>query len=128
MNCYEELKQLRIKYGTSEFDFSVKKLMRERVNSDRGEKIGFSWTQIKRAYKRQHGICPICTKEMALERFKLHGDHWDCNLTVEQGLNSEKNCIATHKTCNLKKSSKTPAELSKLRQLNPVMGDEDIET
>ena len=41
MNCYEDLKALRIKYGTSEFDFSERKLMRERVNSDRDKRIKF---------------------------------------------------------------------------------------
>jgi hypothetical protein len=64
---------------------------------------------------------------MALDRKKIHGDHWDCNLTVEQGLNSEKNCAATHIKCNLSKSTKTPAELSKLRQLNPTLGVEESE-
>ena len=117
-DCISDLREVRAKHGYSNFDSAIKSLNRERVNPDRGKKVSYTWAQVKRAYKRQNGICPVCNNEMALDRNKLHGDHWNCNLTEEQGLNSEKNCRATHKRCNLLKSSKTPAELSKLRQLN----------
>lgn len=124
-SCYDELKGLRVKYGTSTYDHAVRQINRERVNSDRGTKKAFTWAQIKRAYKRQRGICPICTKEMALDRSKIHGDHWDPNVSEANGLNANENCMAGHIRCNLAKSSRSPAELSKLRQLNPTLGEDD---
>ena len=127
-SCYADLKQVQKDWGYSQYDHDVKRINRERVNPERGKKMDFTWAQIKRAYKRQGGICPVCTREMALDRKKLHGDHFDCNLTEAEGLNSEKNCAATHKDCNLHKSTKSPADLSKLRQLHPTMGMEDKET
>jgi hypothetical protein len=120
------LRAIREAAGYGNYDQAVKILNRERVNPDRGKKEDFTWAQVKIAYRHQRGICPVCNKEMVLIREKLHGDHWDCNLTVEQGLNSQKNCACTHKPCNLHKSTKTPAELSKLRQLNPTMGEEEL--
>lgn len=35
--CYEELKALRAKHGTSNFDHAVKKLNRERLEMREGE-------------------------------------------------------------------------------------------
>ena len=127
-SCYADLKQVQKDWGYSQYDHDVKRINRERVNPERGKKIDYTWAQVKRAYKKQRGICPVCTHDMPLIREKLHGDHWDCNLTEAEGLNSEKNCAATHKDCNLHKSTKSPADLSKLRQLNPTMGMEDKET
>ena len=112
-SCYADLKQVQKDWGYSQYDHDVKKINRERVNPERGKKIDYTWAQVKHAYKKQRGICPVCQKEMALDRNKLHGDHQNPNLTVEEGLNSESNLRALHIVCNLKKSSKTIPQLSK---------------
>ena len=125
IDCKNEFNEWLKKHGYGNCELIIREWRRQRVNPERGEKKNYTWAQIKSAYKKQRGICPICLKEMALDRNKLHGDHWDCNLTEAEGLNSEKNCMATHKLCNLKKSTISPSELSKLRQLNPSMGEEE---
>lgn len=117
-------RELKAEAGTSNWQESIKVINKERVNVDRGKKLSFTWAQIKRAYNRQYGICPVCEKEMALDRSKVHGDHINPQLSEQDGLNSERNLACCHARCNLMKSTKSPAELSKLRQLNPTLGDD----
>lgn len=100
--------------GAQKFWRTIAKLRDERVNPDRGKKLLFPWSVIKMAYHRQKGICFICKQEMALDRRKVEGDHWDPNLTEEQGLNKLDNCRAVHgDPCNRKKGTKTPYEVAK---------------
>lgn len=118
-------RELKAEAGVSNWEQSIKVINKERVNSDRGKKLSFTWSQIKRAYKRQRGICPVCQHEMALDRKSVHGDHVNPNLSEQEGLNSERNLAATHSKCNLIKNSSSMADMSKKRQLGHFTGEEN---
>lgn len=107
------LRAAMVSGGTKQFWRVIAKLKSERVNPDRGKKMDFPWPVIKMAYHRQHGICAVCHLQMALDRKIIEGDHWDPNLTEDQGLNRLDNCRAVHgEPCNRKKGSKSPMELA----------------
>ena len=120
------LRSALVAAGASKFWHVVAKLKNERVNPDRGKKMLFKWHVIRMAYQRQKGICSICRDDMALDRSKIEGDHFDPNLTEEQGLNRLDNCRAVHVKCNREKGSKTPSEVAKWKgkTLVEVLGDE----
>jgi hypothetical protein len=111
MSCYEDLKALRIKYGTSEFDFSVKKLMRERVNSDRDKRIKFPNSLYQKKFDRQGGICACgCGERLIVPARSNHMDHCDPNRT---DLNHSSNLQLMLPVHNLRKSSKPIQQQSK---------------
>lgn len=112
--------------GESKFYRVVAKIRGEKVNPHRGKKLLFKWSVIRMAYQRQKGKCSVCHEEMAFDRSFIEGDHFDPNLTEEQGLNKLDNCRAVHKRCNREKGSKTIYELaqSQGRTVIQQLGDE----
>lgn len=111
MTCLEELKSLRTKYGTGEFDHSIKTLNRERLeNYNRPKRISFKWSLYRKLYRKQFGLCGICEAEMALIKGKVSMDHKNPNA---EDFNDESNLQVTHVRCNLEKSSKSIPEQSK---------------
>lgn len=101
--CLDELRALRNKYGTYNFDAAVKKMGRERLqNRDRPDRVRFPWSAYKRQYARQNGVCPVCDHEMVLLRGRIHMDHIDPNA---ENFNALSNLQVLHIGCNLKKGS-----------------------
>jgi 5-methylcytosine-specific restriction endonuclease McrA len=113
VECLQELVSLRTKYGTSTFDFVLKKLARQRLESRgiRPERTRFKWSDVRRLYAKQRGICPVCDNPMPLVRGELEIDHIDPSRV--DGFNSDSNRQVAHKYCNRSKGADSIAEQSK---------------
>lgn len=111
--CLEELREMRKKYGTSTFNFAVKKLNRERLESgkDRPKRVKFAWSMYKRLYEKQRGICPRCRKTMVLLRGEVEIDHIEPN--AGEGFNDQRNLRVLHASCNHSKGANTIYEEAK---------------
>lgn len=108
--CFNELVELRKKYGTGNFDFAMRKMRRMRIEPGREDRKRFPWTMYKRLYQKQAGLCPRCCGAMILLRGKVEIDHYDPNA---EDYNGEANLRLLHTDCNREKSAKTPLQEAK---------------
>lgn len=103
--CFSELLELRKKYGTSLFDWAVKKLYRQRLeNADRPKRKKPRIAVIRAVYRRQGGICPECGIEVGFMTGLYHLDHRDPNAV---DFNAIANLRIVHPRCNLRKGAKS---------------------
>lgn len=100
----KELHRLRDEAGYGNFDYEVKRMMRERLQiGDRDRRKAATPAEINKLYKEQKGICRWCNQEMAMIRNQLHVDHIDPNR--KEGFNDHRNKQLLHNKCNLEKGS-----------------------
>ena len=111
--CYEELKALRVKHGTSQFDYAVKKLMRERIDSGRDKREKFPKSMYQKLFDTQKGICPgydTPPHPLTIPAVKNEIDHIDPDrIDFNHRTNLQLLCV----DCNRRKSSKSIAQQAK---------------
>lgn len=130
LECLEDLRALRDRYGYSAFDEAVRTLNRERLaNPTREERKKFPPKLYQRLYDCQKGICRFCGTHLDVPAKKNEIDHIDPN---RQDLNSSSNLQLLHITCNRVKSCRTVYEQSKhtgksiSEILTPVIDDAEV--
>ena len=104
------LRDIRKRIGYSGFDSIVKRMMRERVNSEREKRKRFPPREYQRLYDAQRGICPLCPDPLFIPAKRNEIDHKDPN---RSDLNHHSNLQLAHPSCNRSKSSKSILERSK---------------
>ncbi len=110
-DCISELKALRVKYGTSIYDHSVKAINRERLQvSDRPARIRLSPAKRKHLYFQQGGKCNVCGQLVEPDNFDI--DHKNPNLTGE-AFNAWPNLAIAHPSCNRSKGADSIPEQAK---------------
>ncbi len=120
-----ELRALRTKHGYGEFDFAVKKLMRERLQVEgRAKRIKFPKSYYQKLFDFQMGLCPHCGKVLTIPATKNEIDHKNPN--EGEHFNDRFNLQLLHKSCNREKSSKSILQQSKEtgRMSVELLGDE----
>lgn len=111
MTCLEELEALMAKYPRSEWDRALKTIRNRRIAADRPERIHLSRAKRNKLLLRWGGRCHIC-KELIDPRSRWHVDHVNAHLAGDD-FNADRNLAPAHEGCNLEKSSKSIAQLSK---------------
>ena len=112
-SCREWFKEGITRFGVSNVDYVVKENNRRRVERDNPKlRKSYRWSEYKRLYQRDHGICGICGREMALIRGTIHMDHKNPDLPVDS-FEAEWNRQVVHKACNLHKGPMSIAKQAK---------------
>ena len=103
---------LKEHYGYSNWDGVITKLNRERLQTPRaGQRIRYPWSEYRKLYQLQNGICPICDNPMVLlKNGDLQMDHID---PTAADFESRSNRRVTHKRCNQEKGPNSIEEESK---------------
>jgi 5-methylcytosine-specific restriction endonuclease McrA len=90
-------------------EFECKRIMRAHLRrklevSGRPPRQKFPWSEYKRMYERQGGICPLCQEVMPLIRGKIEMDHINPGLVGEE-FNARTNRQVVCRGCNREKSA-----------------------
>jgi 5-methylcytosine-specific restriction endonuclease McrA len=108
------LEGLREEWGYGDFDEIIRRMNRQRLQSNRTEeRKTFTWSMYTRLNEKQRGVCPWCEKDLKVvksEKRNLHIDHINPN---QGAFNNPKNLQLLHASCNLAKSAMTMQEQSK---------------
>jgi hypothetical protein len=105
--CETEFMVWLAKYGRSSCERVMKNWNRKRLDVvGRTERKRYPWSEYKRLYDMQRGICSICRNEMVLIRGKVDMDHRDPNLTGAE-FEARSNRSITHSHCNRSKGGKS---------------------
>lgn len=109
--CLAELKMMRTRYGTSNFDHAIKLLMRERLDAPgRPQRIRVSLNARWKMYRRQKGICPLCNQEMPPDEKLWDVDHIE---PTSENFNGKDNLWLCHSSCNRSKGARSLNDLAK---------------
>jgi 5-methylcytosine-specific restriction endonuclease McrA len=101
------------KYGRSSCERVMKNWNRKRLDVvGRPARVKFPWSEYKRMYERQGGLCPLCQEIMPLIRGKIEMDHINPNLTGEE-FNAKANRQVVCSGCNREKGALSVADQTK---------------
>lgn len=108
----KELRRIRDEAGWGNFDYVIKKLMRERVNPEREKRKQPSPAKKQKWFDRQHGICACgCGGALLIPARLNHADHFNPDDTQDfNGMRNMRLLLPQH---NLEKSDRTPHEVAK---------------
>lgn len=110
------------RYGYSAVELEVKAWNRRRVPEDRPARQKFSWSEYKRLYDQQKGMCPLCQGVMPLIRGKIEMDHVNVEL-IGEAFNARSNRQVVCKACNREKAALTVMDQTKRygRTMNEIL-------
>jgi 5-methylcytosine-specific restriction endonuclease McrA len=110
--CETEFMVWLAKYGYSRCQHVIKTWNRKRIPDNRPARQKFPWSEYKRMYERQRGICPLCQEVMPMIRGKIEMDHVNPELMGEE-FNARSNRQILCASCNREKSAMTIAQQTK---------------
>lgn len=115
-------------YGYSAVENEIKAWKRRRIPIDRPARVKFPWSEYRRMYEAQKGICPLCQETMPLIRGKIEMDHINPELTGEE-FNARSNRQVVCSGCNKEKSAMTVAQQTKFygKTMTQIVSVEDCD-
>lgn len=112
-SCEMDFMAWLAKYGRSSCERVMKNWNRKRLDVvGRTERKRYPWSEYKRIYEQQRGVCPICNLPMAFIRGQIDMDHRNPNLTGEE-FEARSNRAVTHSSCNRSKGALSVAQQTK---------------